>query len=43
MIFHASYTLGEAVIAERLTTLANGTLPWQFIDADKALPWVEQK
>jgi exodeoxyribonuclease V alpha subunit len=24
-------------------TLACGKLPWQFVDADKALPWVEQK
>jgi len=26
-------------IAERLMTLACGKLPWQFVDADKALPW----
>jgi exodeoxyribonuclease V alpha subunit len=23
--------------------LANGTLPWPWIDPDKALPWVEQR
>ena len=42
-VFLAGLYRAEQVIAERLTTLANGTLPWQFIDADKALPWVEQK
>src|ERR1700754_5011139 len=33
----------ERVIAERLTRLANGTLPWPWIDPDKALPWVEKR
>ena len=42
-VFLGGLYRAEQVIAERLTTLANGTLPWQFIDADKALPWVEQK
>ena len=42
-VFLAGLYRAEQVIAERLTTLANGMLPWQFIDADKALPWVEQK
>ena len=32
-----------ALIAERLMRLANGTLPWPWIDPDKALPWVEQR
>src|ERR1700680_4300701 len=27
-------------IAERLERLLNGTLPWPWIDPDKALPWV---
>ena len=34
---------GERAVAERLLTLANGTLPWPWIDPDKALPWVEQR
>ena len=42
-VFLTGLYRAEQVIAERLTTLGNGTLPWQFIDADKALPWVEQK
>src|SRR5262249_5954858 len=29
--------------AERLTRLANGTLPWPWIDPHKALPWVEKQ
>ena len=27
---------------QRLMRLANGTLPWPWIDPDKALPWVEK-
>src|SRR4030095_3749799 len=30
-------------IADRLPGLANGTLPWPWIDPDKALPWVEKR
>ena len=33
----------EHTIAERLMRLANGALPWPWIDPDKALPWVEQR
>jgi hypothetical protein len=33
----------ERIIAERLTRLANGALPWPWINADKALPWVEKR
>ena len=33
----------ERAIAERLMRLANGTLPWPWIDPDKALPWVEER
>ena len=33
----------ERTIAERLTRLANGKLPWPWIDPGKALPWVEQR
>jgi hypothetical protein len=28
---------------ERLMRLANGPLPWSWIDPDKALPWVEER
>jgi exodeoxyribonuclease V alpha subunit len=31
------------MVAERLLQLANGTLPWPRIDADKALPWVANR
>src|SRR6476660_7878023 len=40
-VFLAGLHRAERVIAERLTRLANGTLPWPWIDSDKALPWVE--
>lgn len=33
----------EKVIAERILRLANGKLPWPYIDPEKALPWTEQK
>jgi len=42
-IFLAGLYRAEKVIAERLLRLANGTLPWPYIDPDKALPWIEQK
>jgi exodeoxyribonuclease V alpha subunit len=42
-VFLGGLYRAERVIAERLLTLACGKLPWQFVDADKALPWVEQK
>jgi exodeoxyribonuclease V alpha subunit len=42
-IFLAGLHRAERVIAERLMRLANGTLPWPWIDANKALPWVEQR
>lgn len=42
-VFLGGLYRAEQVIAERLMTLASGKLPWQFVDADKALPWVEQK
>ena len=41
-VFLASLHRAERTIAERLTRLANGTLPWAWIDPDKALPWVEK-
>jgi exodeoxyribonuclease V alpha subunit len=42
-IFLAGLHAAERAVAERLLTLARGTLPWPWIDADKALPWVEQR
>jgi hypothetical protein len=32
-----------AIETARLHCLVNGTLPWPWIDAEKALPWVEQR
>ena len=40
-VFLAGLHRAERTIAERLMRLANGTLPWPWIDPDKALPWVE--
>jgi exodeoxyribonuclease V alpha subunit len=42
-VFLAGLHRAERVIAERLMRLANGALPWPWIDPDKALPWVEQR
>src|SRR5438128_2457243 len=42
-IFLAGLHGAEHAVAERLLTLANGTLPWPSIDAEKALPWIEQR
>ena len=42
-IFLAGLHGAERAVAERLLTLAKGTLPWPWIDADKALPWIEQR
>jgi exodeoxyribonuclease V alpha subunit len=42
-IFLAGLHGAERAVAERLLTLAKGTLPWPWIDAEKALPWVEQR
>jgi exodeoxyribonuclease V alpha subunit len=41
-VFLAGLHRAERTIADRLMRLANGTLPWPHIDADKALPWVEK-
>src|SRR5881392_145970 len=41
-VFLAGLHRAERIIAERLTRLANGSLPWPWIDPDKALPWVEK-
>src|ERR1700734_1761160 len=40
-VFLAGLHRAERTIAERLKRLANGKLPWPWIDPDKALPWVE--
>src|SRR6202048_2811407 len=40
-LFLAGLHRAERIIAERLGQLANGKLPWAWIDPDKALPWVE--
>jgi AAA domain len=42
-IFLAGLYRTERVIAERILRLANGKLPWPYIDSEKALPWIEQK
>src|ERR1022692_691897 len=42
-VFLAGLHGAERAVAERLLTLSNGTLPWPWIDADKALPWVEAR
>ena len=42
-IFLAGLYRAERMIAERLLRLANGTLPWPWIDPEKALPWIEQR
>ena len=42
-IFLAGLHRAERVIAERIRSLATGRLPWPYIDAEKALPWIEQK
>jgi exodeoxyribonuclease V alpha subunit len=42
-VFLAGLHRAERAIAERLMGLANGKLPWPWIDPAKALPWVEQR
>ncbi len=42
-IFLGGLYRAEQVIAERIQRLANGKLPWPYIDPEKALPWIEQK
>jgi exodeoxyribonuclease V alpha subunit len=42
-VFLAGLHRAERIIAERLMRLATSKLPWPWIDADKALPWVEQR
>src|SRR5271167_1078328 len=42
-VFLAGLYRAERTIAERLARLADGTLPWPWIDPDKALPWAEKQ
>jgi exodeoxyribonuclease V alpha subunit len=42
-VFLAGLYRTEREIAERLKALAIGRPPWSAIDADKAIPWVEQR
>jgi exodeoxyribonuclease V alpha subunit len=39
--FLAGLYRAEQAIADRLTRIVNGRLPWAWIDPDKAVPWVE--
>jgi exodeoxyribonuclease V alpha subunit len=42
-VFLASLYEAERDIAARLSALAAGSPPWPAIDAEKAMPWVEQR
>jgi exodeoxyribonuclease V alpha subunit len=42
-IFLTGLYRAERAIAERLLALANGKLPWTSINADTAIPWIEQR
>jgi hypothetical protein len=42
-IFLTSLYRAEQAIAARLLALSRAPLPWDSIDADKALPWIEQR
>jgi exodeoxyribonuclease V alpha subunit len=42
-VFLAGLHRAERSIADRLTRLVSGALPWPQIDPDKALPWVEKR
>lgn len=42
-IFLSGLYQAERAIAEQLERIRRGPLPWPEIDADKALPWIEQK
>jgi exodeoxyribonuclease V alpha subunit len=41
-VFLGGLYRAEQVIAERILRLANGKLPWPYIDPEKALPWIEK-
>ena len=42
-VFLGGLYRAEQAIADRLSDIAAGRLPWPQIDAEKALPWVERK
>jgi exodeoxyribonuclease V alpha subunit len=42
-MFLAGLYRAEQAIADRLTCIVNGRLPWAWIDPDKAVPWVETR
>lgn len=42
-VFLTGLYLAERGIAEQMRRIRAGALPWPQIDADKALPWIEQK
>jgi len=42
-IFLENLYRAEQTVAERLSALREGVLPWPVIDCDKAIPWVEQR
>ena len=42
-VFLAGLHRAERGIAERLTRLVSGALPWPWIDPKKALPWAEER
>ena len=41
--FLAGLYRAEQAIAERLTRIVSGRMPWAWIDEEKALPWVEKR
>lgn len=43
VMFLAGLYRAEQSIADRLLRLREGRLPWPFIDAEQAIPWVERK
>ena len=42
-MFLAGLYRAEQAIADRLTRIVNGRLPWTWIDEEKAVPWVEKR
>jgi exodeoxyribonuclease V alpha subunit len=43
VIYLAGFHKSETGISSKLLRLAEGKCPWGFIDAKKAIPWVEEK
>ncbi len=42
-LFLTKLHIAERGIAEQLKRIENGSLPWDSIDAEKAMPWIEKK